>query len=90
MTAPIRFLNLCTEATTDDNISKQATEARTNVHIGFVNLCTACASVLCKFSFCKVLTTDISNQATEEKMTGLTGSRNLCTAVTYDNDMIKA
>ena len=49
-------------ATTDGDISNQATEVKMAVHIGFVELCTAVTA-----------DGDISNQVTEVKMTMLIG-----------------
>ena len=40
-----RFPDLCTAVTTDDDISSYVTETEMTVHIGFLNLCTACASI---------------------------------------------
>ena len=46
-----RFRNWCMTVTTDDNISSYLTEAEMTVHVGFLNLCTAYASMYIFFHF---------------------------------------
>ena len=54
---------MCTAVTTDDDISSYFTEAEMTVHIGFQNLCVACASVPCKLDFFSFLVLAIKQNA---------------------------
>ena len=43
------YVNLCKVVAYDQDITNLVSEAKITVQIGFINLCTACASILSNF-----------------------------------------